>query len=492
MANGRVFDVSDRNEESFEKSLVMLSGTTSLQRSTSLPSLPWLDVASGKRFHENSLSVDLSASMEPKSTQPMLNSKSPSRQADENGMINIRNAASIMIGNKELESLKTKELKRELIARGLDGSGKKPALVDRLRKFIQTSRQIQNLDGNQINQANRVNTTGQRPIQHDCPCSTQIGDLKSEIEQIKKTLNMVSDGEVVVVKSSEQSNRVAKLEEENRTLRLHLASIKDQNSQLVEERDSLKLAIQLLSKDLHQLHSSKNQEIDFIPKSRTVKSPSIEQNQSNSECDQATPSPLGDDNYFNNNECDQARRTLEVKRSKKKKINSVNRDGRKEVCIVGDSILKNIQGWKMSSGNCKVKVSSFPGCTTEDMEDHIKPILRRKPHEVILHVGTNSLRSSTSERACAEQIVDLATNVVSQSVKVSISAIVCRSDDNVLARKALGVNKIIKRFANQNGWSFIDHSSITPEEHLNRSGLHLNAKGTAQLAMDFNAHIKSN
>ena len=81
----------------------------------------------------------------------------------------------------------------------------------------------------------------------------------------------------------------------------------------------------------------------------------------------------------------------------------------------------------MSSGNCKVKVSSFPGCTTENMKDHIKPILRPKPHQVILHVGTNRLTSSTSERAYAEQIVDLATNIESQSrVKVSICAIVCR------------------------------------------------------------------
>ena len=158
-------------------------------------------------------------------------------------MINIENAASILIGNRELESLKSVELKRELIVRNVDSSGKKSALVGRLRKFIQNSRQNQTLDGNR-NHADGVNATGQRPTKYNCPCSTHIGDLKSEIEQIKKTLNIVSDGEVVVVKSSaEQSNRVAKSEEKNRTLRLHLASLKDQNSQLVEERDSLKLAI---------------------------------------------------------------------------------------------------------------------------------------------------------------------------------------------------------------------------------------------------------
>ena len=39
---------------------------------------------------------------------------------------------------------------------------------------------------------------------------------------------------------------------------------------------------------------------------------------------------------------------------------------RKEVFIVGDSILKNLQGRKISR-SAKVKVSSFPGCTTMDM-----------------------------------------------------------------------------------------------------------------------------
>ena len=184
-----------------------------------------------------------------------------------------------------------------MIARNLNSFGKKSALVGRLRKFIPISRQNQTLDGNR-NHADGVNTTGQRPTKYDCPCSTHIGDLKSEIEHIKNTLNIVSDGEVVVVKSSaEQSNRVAKSEEKNRTLRLQLASLKDQNSQLVEERDSLKLAIQLISKDLHQLYLSHIQGSD-IQKSGTAMSPYIEHSLSNRKRVQATPSPPGNESII--------------------------------------------------------------------------------------------------------------------------------------------------------------------------------------------------
>ena len=44
----------------------------------------------------------------------------------------------------------------------------------------------------------------------------------------------------------------------------------------------------------------------------------------------------------------------------------------------------------------KVKVSSFPGCITNDMADHIRAIVRRDPDSIIIHVGTNRLRSINS------------------------------------------------------------------------------------------------
>ena len=71
--------------------------------------------------------------------------------------------------------------------------------------------------------------------------------------------------------------------------------------------------------------------------------------------------------------------------------------------IAGDSVLKNLQGHKISR-NSRVKVSSFPGSTTEDMHDFIKPLLQKNTDEIILHVGTNSLRSCDTPRACAEVV----------------------------------------------------------------------------------------
>ncbi|CAB4042052.1 Hypothetical predicted protein, partial [Paramuricea clavata] len=56
----------------------------------------------------------------------------------------------------------------------------------------------------------------------------------------------------------------------------------------------------------------------------------------------------------------------------------------RKVTIVGDSMLKNLKGYRMSKEN-KVKISTFPGSTTRDMYDYIKPVLRKKPDQVIIH-----------------------------------------------------------------------------------------------------------
>ena len=126
-----------------------------------------------------------------------------------------------------------------------------------------------------------------------------------------------------------------------------------------------------------------------------------------------------------------------------------------------------------------------------DMGDHIKPILRRNPDAIVMHVGTKSLRSSASVRDCAEEIVNLAAMISNESsADLAISGIISRSDDEVLAVKVSGVNKVLKTFCNQNEWGYVDHSNISPEHDLNRSGLHLNTKGTARLATNFIKYLK--
>lgn len=133
----------------------------------------------------------------------------------------------------------------------------------------------------------------------------------------------------------------------------------------------------------------------------------------------------------------------------------------KKVMIAGGSVFRHLQSHKVSR-NLRVEVSSFPGCTKEDMHDFIKPFLRKEPGEIMLHVGTNSLRSCHTPRACADEIIDLAKMVSCESPsKIALSSLACRSDDGALASKIAEVNTILKNCCTLKSWGFVDHSNIS-------------------------------
>lgn len=156
-------------------------------------------------------------------------------------------------------------------------------------------------------------------------------------------------------------------------------------------------------------------------------------------------------------------------------------------------MLKFVSGRKLSnllSNQSSIYVKTFPGATVDDMSDYVMPSLRRTPTEVILHVGTNNVKSS-EPREIAEGIVDLGLKILNHSpdCNITISSLILRSDEN-LDCKINEVNRIVNRFANQYAWRTISHSNIK-REHLNASGLHLNVQVTKLLVKSFVSHIKN-
>ncbi|CAB4025578.1 Hypothetical predicted protein [Paramuricea clavata] len=88
---------------------------------------------------------------------------------------------------------------------------------------------------------------------------------------------------------------------------------------------------------------------------------------------------------------------------------SKNNKSGKLVFFAGDSILQHVHGWDLSNDKQRVSVKSFLGIKAEDMQDYIKSLLRKKPDEIILHVGTNNIKdnSKTAEVVAA----DIAKNI---------------------------------------------------------------------------------
>ena len=61
---------------------------------------------------------------------------------------------------------------------------------------------------------------------------------------------------------------------------------------------------------------------------------------------------------------------------------------------------------------------------------------------------------------CAEEIVNLAHMISDESsARLSIPSLVSRADEEALGIKVSGVNKILRKFCNQNDWGYVDHST---------------------------------
>ena len=151
-----------------------------------------------------------------------------------------------------------------------------------------------------------------------------------------------------------------------------------------------------------------------------------------------------------------------------------------KVIIAGDSIVKNVQWWRLSSKK-DVKVHSFSGAKIADMNHHIVPLLERKPDEVILHIGTNDIRDSEEENAqIADELIKLTRKVMNANIRCTVSLLTRRDDrfktqvdrvDDIIRDKLKDITNI----------KVIDHEQIKHSD-LNRRGLHLSKSGTAKLA----------
>ena len=153
------------------------------------------------------------------------------------------------------------------------------------------------------------------------------------------------------------------------------------------------------------------------------------------------------------------------------------------IVIIGDSIIKDIIPEKLSRK--PVKKYKFAGKTAEEISEQLDSIqLQENPSHVIIHAGTNNLRTDTA-KTCATKIGKLVNHIKVKfpQSKVGISGLTIRKDCDV-GEKLNQTNKDLRSFCIRQGHTFIDNANINSSA-LNSSKLHLNPKGTAYLAVNF-------
>ena len=151
--------------------------------------------------------------------------------------------------------------------------------------------------------------------------------------------------------------------------------------------------------------------------------------------------------------------------------------------IAGDSILYGIDEKKICQ-NGSVKVRVFPGATIEDLKDYyIKPLLRKQPSKVILHVGTNNASvKNASPDQILNALLDFKKDIEDQipGCIVVLSMPTKRFHNEKLGKIIESLNDKISNL----GIVTVNNNNISRSD-IGRKGLHLNARGTNKLMHRF-------
>ncbi|CAB4017179.1 Hypothetical predicted protein, partial [Paramuricea clavata] len=116
-------------------------------------------------------------------------------------------------------------------------------------------------------------------------------------------------------------------------------------------------------------------------------------------------------------------------------------------------------------------VKPFPGATVSDMEDFVKPLTRRTPDKMILHVGTNDLRSHSTPKIIADSIVNIVTQIKEDSPAKVFERIIYDqiyaflTDNNLLCNSQAGFrclhSTVTALFESTNNWAYnIDQGRV--------------------------------
>ena len=148
-----------------------------------------------------------------------------------------------------------------------------------------------------------------------------------------------------------------------------------------------------------------------------------------------------DDDELSNNNNDK-----KVQQKHKSETKKRNEKGRSVTVVVGDSIVKKVKCWELSTKDDLFVVRSFPDAKADDMESYIKPTLKNKPEPIIIHCGTNGLKNST-QQSVAGNILSSAKSSQQENSTVLVSSIVPRKDH--LDKKGKDVKVIFIKIFNK-------------------------------------------
>ena len=162
----------------------------------------------------------------------------------------------------------------------------------------------------------------------------------------------------------------------------------------------------------------------------------------------------------------------------------INKRKNTDVEILVDSMLNGIQEKGLNkNADINIKIRKYPGASSTDILDHIRPSLRKEPDQIIIHAGTNDLTSDHNYLNNVKKIVKMVRETC-KNTKLCFSSLICRNDLKDIDEKVKKTNTHLENYCKQQNLDFIDNSNIKKSD-LNSRGLHLQERGSSKLAKNF-------
>ena len=143
--------------------------------------------------------------------------------------------------------------------------------------------------------------------------------------------------------------------------------------------------------------------------------------------------------------------------------------------IIGDSIVTGLDQYKLSrSTKQNIGVRCFPGATIQDMRDYLKPIFRRNPDSIILHIRTNDANHNNAKEIM-DDIDSLCQEIedTNPKIEITLSGLMTREDNPQAGQTVIDVNTTLENYCEATNMHLITYENI-PSRSLNKSKLHLN------------------
>ena len=99
----------------------------------------------------------------------------------------------------------------------------------------------------------------------------------------------------------------------------------------------------------------------------------------------------------------------------------INSASKKEIMIVGDSMIKHVN-WREVSRDDSVKIRCHSGATTDDIIDYVRPTARKKPDIIIIHTGINSIQNKVNTLQKVRKVITTIKEIdVNNEIQIAFS-----------------------------------------------------------------------